>query len=140
MSGLSWTLEGETLLLWEQRGGQWLPLRLGIGSHGLSIRGAGLLSNLFLDRGDSELADVLWAAVTYWRDTAEGRASAIVAQPVWGEDAGAGICAGCEEQCDDTERHYYCLPETGTVPLCLDCGPEESYTEHTAARLESSLT
>ena len=81
MSGLCWTLEGERLLLWERRGAQWLPLRLGVGQHGLSIRAAGLLSNLFRDRGDSELADLLWDAVTYWRDTPEGRASVIVGQP-----------------------------------------------------------
>lgn len=81
MSGLSWTLEGESLLLWEQRGGQWLPLRLGIGSHGLSIRGAGLLSNLCRDRGDSELADVLWEARTYWAQTPQGRSEIVTEQP-----------------------------------------------------------
>lgn len=134
---LSWTLEGETLLLWERRGGRWTALRLGVGQHGLSIRAAGLLSQLFRDRGDTELADTLWAARTYWADTEQGRAAQIVAQPVWGLDAGAGECAGCGADCEQTERHYYGLPETGTVPLCLDCGPEENYTEHTAARLEA---
>ena len=125
MSGLSWTLEGERLSLWEWRGSERLPLRLGIGGHTVSVRVAGLLSSLYRDRGDSELADLLAEARDQWSQTPEGLASAIVAQPVWGDEAGAGICAGCDAQCDDTERHYYCLPQTGTVALCLNCGPTE---------------
>ena len=80
-SGLSWELTGERLSLWERRGGERLPLRLGIGEHTLSVRAAGLLSNLYRHRGDSELAELLWEARAYWAQTPEGLASAIVGQP-----------------------------------------------------------
>jgi hypothetical protein len=63
--------------------------------------------------------------LTYGPNGWETVGEPIVSRPVWGLDAGAGICEGCEAECGDTERHYYCLPETGTVGLCLDCGPEE---------------
>lgn len=123
MRTLSYTLEGDRLTLWESG----RPLILGVAeSPTLSARAAGLLSNLFRDRGATELADLLWAARAEWADTPEGRASVIVEQPVWGRDAGAGLCAGCDTDCGSDERHYYALPHTGTVPLCLDCGPEEN--------------
>ena len=78
MSRLAYTLEGDRLTLWE--GGR--PLYLGIAqSPTLSVRVAGLLSNLYRDRGDTELADLLWAARAEWSETPEGRASAIVGQP-----------------------------------------------------------
>lgn len=78
MSTLSYTLEGERLTLWE--GGR--PLLLGIAdSPTLSVRAAGLLSNLYRHRGDTELADLLWTARAEWADSPEGRASAIVGQP-----------------------------------------------------------
>ena len=128
MRTLTYTLEGERLTLWEGD----RPLLLGITqSPTLSVRVAGLLSNLYRDRGDTELAELLWTAGADWADTPEGRASAIVGQPVWALDAGAGICEGCEEECGPTERHYYSLPHTGTVGLCLNCGPEENYAELT---------
>jgi hypothetical protein len=128
VSTLTYTLAGERLTLWEGE----RPLYLGIAqSPTLSVRVAGLLSNLYRERGDTELANLLWAARAEWDDTPEGRASAIVGQPVWGLAAGAGICEGCEEECGPTERHYYSLPHTGTVGLCLDCGPEEHYSELT---------
>jgi hypothetical protein len=81
VSGLSWTLEGERLSLWEWRGAERLPLTLGIGDNTLSIRAAGLLSNVFRHRGDSELAELLWEARAHWAQTPEGLASAIVGQP-----------------------------------------------------------
>jgi hypothetical protein len=81
VSGLSWTLEGERLSLWEWRGAERIPLRLGVGDHTLSVRVAGLLSNLYRDRGDSELADLLGDARYQWLQTPEGLASAIVGQP-----------------------------------------------------------
>lgn len=56
---------------------------------------------------------------------------------LWGDEAGAGVCDGCEEQAEETERHHYSLPEAGTVALCLECGPEENYQELEAARLQS---
>ena len=128
MSTLTYTLEGERLTLWEGD----RPLLLGIAqSPTLSAGAAGLLSNLFRGRGDPELADLLWTAHTHWLSTEEGRATIVVGQPVWGLDAGAGICEGCEEECGPTERHYYCLPDTGTVGLCLNCGPEEDYSQLT---------
>ncbi len=128
MSTLTYTLEGERLTLWESG----RPLLLGAAdSPTLSVRVAGLLSNLYRERGDTELADLLWTARAHWAQTPEGQSAAIVGQPVWGLDAGAGICEGCEEECGPTERHYYSLPHTGTVGLCLDCGPEENYAELT---------
>jgi hypothetical protein len=81
VSGLSWTLEGERLSLWEWRGAERIPLRLGVGDHTLSVRVAGLLSNLYRDRGDCELADLLGDARYQWLQTPEGLASAIVGQP-----------------------------------------------------------
>jgi hypothetical protein len=82
VSGLSWTLEGERLSLWEWRGAERLPLRLGIATGNvLSIRAAGLLSNLYRDRGDSELADLLGDARYQWLQTPEGLESVIVGQP-----------------------------------------------------------
>jgi hypothetical protein len=125
---LTYTLEGERLTLWESG----RPLILGAaGSPTLSVRVAGLLSNLYRERGDTELADLLWTARAHWAQTPEGQSAAIVGRPVWGLGAGAGICEGCEEDCGPTERHYYSLPHTGTVGLCLDCGPEEHYSELT---------
>jgi len=128
VSTLSYTLEGDRLTLWDGD----RVLLLGIAdSPTLSARAAGLLSYVFRGRGDYALADLLWAARTEWAESPEGRASAIVESPVWAVDAGAGLCAGCEEDCGPGERHYYALPHTGTVPLCLDCGPEENYAELT---------
>jgi hypothetical protein len=75
--------------------------------------------------------------LTYGPDGWETVGEPIVSQPVWGLNAGAGICHGCEEQCVEDERHYYALPQAGTVALCLECGPEENYAEHTAARLDA---
>ena len=75
--------------------------------------------------------------MAYGADGWETVGEPIVGQPVWGEDAGAGDCHGCGAHCQHTERHYYCLPQSGTVALCLDCGPEEHYSELTAARLEA---
>ena len=128
MSRLTYTLDGETLALWEDG----RPLLLGTAQgNTLSARVAGLLSNLYRDRGDTELADLLWAARADWSNTPEGQSAAIVGQPVWALDARAGICEGCEENCGPGERHYYSLPHTGTVALCLDCGPEQNYAELT---------
>jgi len=79
VSTLTYTLEGERLTLWESG----RPLYLGIAqSPTLSVRVAGLLSNLYRDRGDTELADLLWAARAEWADTPEGQSAAIVGQPV----------------------------------------------------------
>ena len=137
MSTLSYTLEGDRLTLWEGD----RVLLLGIAdSPTLSAGAAGLLSNLFRYRGDTELADLLWTAHLDWLSTPEGRASLIMEQPVWRLDAGAGLCAGCERECERDERHYYALPHTGTVPLCLDCGPDESNGEHRAHRLAHGVS
>ena len=126
MSTLTYTLEGEELTLWHTDSYGSVPLLLGVAdSPTLSVRAAGLLSNLYRDRGDTELADLLWAARAEWADTPEGHSAAIVGQPVWALDAGAGICEGCESQCGAGERYYYSLSHTGTVGLCVDCGPEE---------------
>lgn len=125
MSYLAWTLQGDRVAVFERYGGTYVPLQMGCGDHTVSARAAGLLSHLFRDRGDTELADLLWAARAAYCRTEAGRASQITEQPVWGLDAGPGICHGCDELCEHSERHYYCLPTVGTVALCLECGPED---------------
>ena len=63
--------------------------------------------------------------MTYGPNGWEAVGEPIVSQPVWGLDAGAGLCEGCDAQCERGQRHYYCQPETGTMGLCANCAPEE---------------
>lgn len=126
---IAWTLEGDRVSVWERCGTTYYPAQMGTGSNTVSARAAGLLSHLFRDRGETALAEALWAARAAWSRTEAGRAAAVVAQPVWGQEAGAGPCHNCDADCVSDERHYYAFANTGTLALCLDCGPDETGEE-----------
>lgn len=80
MSYLAWTLEGDRVAIWERCGSSYYPVCMGLGDHTVSAKAAGLLSHLFRDRGDTALANALWAARAAWSRTEAGRAAQIVAR------------------------------------------------------------
>ena len=121
---VGYTLDGDQITLHVTRSDRFTTVT---GSYTIGAGLAGLWASDAERAGRPELARAIWAAKAEWAATPEGRASIVVADPVWGIDARAGQCEGCGAECGNGERHYYTFPKTGTVGLCLDCGPEENY-------------
>ena len=118
VDGATWEIHGRRIVVTDRHG---------------RVDVSGAIAGLWMERltawGRIDAAAALLAARFVWMDTPEGRAGVIVGRPVWGADAGPGACHGCGEECAASERHYYALPDAGTLALCLACGPEENYAE-----------